>query len=157
VRLNINDAIREVMALAEGEARRQSVTLRTDLAADLPPVVGDRVQLQQVLLNLVMNGVEAMASVADRPRQLLVRSRHQASEHVRVAVQDAGIGIERQYLDKIFETFYTTKPQGMGMGLGISRSIVQPHGGRLWAILNEGPGMTFAFALPVEAARATCI
>ena len=155
VRLNINDAIREVIALAEGEARRNSVTLRTDLAADLPPVAGDRVQLQQVILNLVMNGVEAMSSVADRPRQLLVRSRQHESDQVLVAVQDSGIGIERQNLEKIFDTFYTTKPQGMGMGLAISRSIVEKHGGRLWAVPNDGPGMTFEYALPVEAARAT--
>ncbi len=91
-----------------------------------------------------------MASVADRPRQLLVRSRRDESDHVRVVVQDAGIGIERENLDKIFDTFYTTKRQGMGMGLAISRSIVEAHGGRLWAVNNDGPGMTFQFALPVE-------
>jgi C4-dicarboxylate-specific signal transduction histidine kinase len=156
-RLNINDAIREVMALAEGETRRHGVTLRTDLPDDLLPVVGDRVQLQQVLLNLVMNGVEAMSSVGDRPRQLLVRSRHQGTDHVLVAVQDSGIGIERQNLAKIFDTFYTTKAQGMGMGLAISRSIVENHGGTLRAVPNDGPGMTFEFALPAEAAGATSI
>ena len=148
--LDINDAIREVVALAEGEARRYGVTLRTELADDLAHVVGDRVQLQQVTLNLVMNGVEAMAPVADRPRQLVVRSRRDESDHVRVVVQDAGVGIERENLDKVFDTFYTTKRQGMGMGLAISRSIVEAHGGRLWAVSNDGPGMTFQFALPVE-------
>ena len=150
VRLDANDAIREVMALAEGEARRHGVMLRVDLADDLSPVVGDRVQLQQVVLNLIMNGIEAMSSVADRPRQLLVRSRRHESDHVLVAVQDSGIGIERQDLAKIFETFYTTKPQGMGMGLAISLSIVENHGGRLWATANDDHGVTFQFALPAN-------
>jgi PAS domain S-box-containing protein len=155
VRLNVNDAIREVIALAEGEAQRNRVSLRSDLAEDLPHVVGDRVQLQQVILNLVMNGVDAVSSVADRPRQLLIRSRRHKSDQVLVAVQDSGIGIERQNLEKIFDTFYTTKPQGMGMGLAISRSIVEHHGGELWAVPNDGPGMTFEFALPVETSPAT--
>ena len=151
VRLDINDAIREVVALAEGEARRHGVTLRTELADDLPHVVGDRVQLQQVALNLMMNGVEAMASVADRPRHLLVRSCRHDADQVAVAVQDAGVGIDLEHLERIFDTFYTTKPQGMGMGLAISRSIVENHGGTLRAVPNDGPGMTFQFALPVEA------
>src|SRR5262249_23606587 len=117
--------------------------------------VGDRVQLQQVILNLVMNGIEAMSSVADRPRELLVRSRRHESDHVLVAVQDVGIGIEPENQKRIFETFYTTKPQGMGMGLAIARSIIENHGGRLWAVPNDGPGMTFQFALPMRATRAT--
>jgi PAS domain S-box-containing protein len=154
VRLDINDAIRAVMALAEREVRRSGITLQTDLAEHVPPVVADRVQLQQVILNLVMNGIDAMSPVADRPRQLLLRSRRHDSDHILVAVQDSGIGIERRNLDKIFDTFYTTKPQGMGMGLAISRSIVENHGGKLWARPNDGPGMTFEFALPVETARA---
>jgi signal transduction histidine kinase len=123
------------------------VTLRMELAADVPPVLGDRVQLQQVILNLVMNGVEAMASVADRPRELLIRSRQHESDQVLVAVQDSGIGIDQQNLEKIFNAFYTTKSQGMGMGLAISRSIVENHGGQLWAIPNDGPGTTFQFTL----------
>jgi signal transduction histidine kinase len=118
-----------------------------ELAADVPPVLGDRVQLQQVILNLVMNGVEAMASVADRPRELLIRSRQHESDRVLVAVQDSGIGIDQQNLEKIFNAFYTTKSQGMGMGLAISRSIVENHGGQLWAIPNDGPGTTFQFTL----------
>jgi len=154
VRLNINDAIRDVVALAEGEARRNRIILQTHLAEDLPPVIGDRVQLQQVILNLVMNAVEALSSVADHPRQLLVRSRRDESDQVLVAVQDCGIGVEPQNLEKIFDTFYTTKPHGMGMGLAISRSIVEHHGGRLWAVRNDGPGMIFQFALPVDVARA---
>jgi len=117
------------------------------LGADLPPVLGDRVQLQQVMLNLVMNGIEAMSAVTDRPRELLVRSRQHESAKVLVAVQDSGIGIDRHNLEKIFNAFYTTKSQGMGMGLAISRSIIENHGGRLWAISNDGPGTTFQFTL----------
>jgi PAS domain S-box-containing protein len=150
--LNINDAIRDVIALAEGEARRNSIALRTELAEDLPPVVGDRVQLQQVVLNLIMNGIEAMSPVADRPRQLSVRSCRHESDHVLVALQDSGIGIEPESLKTIFTAFYTTKPQGMGMGLAIARSIIENHGGRLWAISNDGPGMTFQFTLPCSTA-----
>jgi C4-dicarboxylate-specific signal transduction histidine kinase len=154
-RLDINQAIQEVAALTQGEVGRNRVALRMDLAADVPPVLGDRVQLQQVILNLVMNGVEAMASVADRPRELLIRSRQHESDKVLVAVRDSGIGIDRQNLEEIFNAFYTTKSQGMGMGLAISRSIIENHGGRLWAIPNDGPGVTFEFALPVEIAGAT--
>jgi C4-dicarboxylate-specific signal transduction histidine kinase len=154
-RLDINHAIEEVAALADGEARKNRVALRMDLAVDVAPVLGDRVQLQQVILNLVMNGVEAMASVADRPRELLIRSRQHESDKVLVAVQDSGIGIDGQNLEKIFNAFYTTKSQGMGMGLAISRSIVENHGGQLWARPNDGPGVTFEFALPVEIAGAT--
>jgi PAS domain S-box-containing protein len=148
-RLDINDAIQEVAVLAQGEVRRNRVALRMELAADVPPVLGDRVQLQQVILNLVMNGVEAMASVADRPRELLIYSHQHESDKVLVAVQDSGIGIDSQNLEKIFDTFYTTKSQGMGMGLAISRSIVENHGGRLWAAPNDGPGATFQFTLHV--------
>jgi signal transduction histidine kinase len=118
------------------------------LAADVPPVLGDRIQLQQVILNLVMNGIEAMDTVTDRPRDLLIRSSPHESDNVLVAVQDSGIGIDRQNLDKIFDTFYTTKSQGMGMGLAISRSIVENHGGRLWATANHDKGATFQFTLP---------
>jgi len=148
--LNINDAIREVIALAEAEARRNSVALRTELAEDLPLVVGDRVQLQQVILNLAMNGIEAMSAVADRSRSLLVCSRRHEPDHVLVALQDFGIGIEPERLKEIFDAFYTTKPQGLGMGLAIARSIIENHGGGLWAIRNDGPGMTFQFALPAQ-------
>jgi PAS domain S-box-containing protein len=147
VGLNINDTIGEVIGLTEGEVRRNSVALRTELADDLPLVVGDRVQLQQVILNLVMNGVEAMASLADRPRELFIRSRQHESDKVLVAVQDSGIGIDQQNLEKIFDTFYTTKSQGMGMGLAISRSIVENHGGQLWTVPNESHGTTFQFTL----------
>jgi len=146
-RLDINDIIQEVAALAQGELRNNRVALRMELAADLPPVLGDRVQLQQVILNLVMNGIEAMASVADRPRELLIRSCQHESDKVLVAVQDAGTGIDRENVEKIFNAFYTTKSQGMGMGLAISRSIVENHGGQLWVEPNDGPGATFQFTL----------
>jgi two-component system, LuxR family, sensor kinase FixL len=146
-RLDINDAIQDVAALAQGEVRRNCVVLRTELAHDLPPVVGDRVQLQQVILNLVMNGVEAMPSVADRRRELLICSRQHESDKVLVAVQDSGIGLDPQSMERIFDAFYTTKSEGMGMGLAISRSIVENHGGRLWAVSNNGPGATFQFTL----------
>jgi PAS domain S-box-containing protein len=145
--LDMNHAIQEVAALTQGEVGRNRVALRMELAADVPPVLGDRVQLQQVILNLVMNGVEAMASVADRPRELLIYSRQHESDKVLVAVQDSGIGIDRQNLEKVFNAFYTTKSQGMGMGLAISRSIVENHGGQLWAVPNDGPGATFQFTL----------
>ena len=146
-RLDINDAIQDVAALAQVEVRRNRVALRTELAGNLPPVVGDRVQLQQVILNLVMNGVEAMASVADRPRELLICSRQHDSDQVLVAVQDSGIGIDRENTENIFNAFYTTKSHGLGMGLAISRSIIEAHGGRLWAGPNDGPGATFQFTL----------
>ncbi len=146
-RLDIDATIREIILLAQNEAGQKGVVLRTELAADLPPVLGDRVQLQQVILNLVMNGVEAMSSVSDRPRELLISSRRHESDRVLVAVQDSGIGIDPESLKKIFDPFYTTKSQGMGMGLTISRSIVENHGGRLWVVPNDGPGATFQFTL----------
>jgi signal transduction histidine kinase len=149
-RLDINQTVQEVVLLMHNEAVRKGVTLRIDLAADVPPVLGDRVQLQQVILNLVMNGIEAMNTVADRPREMVIRSSAQESDNVLLAVQDSGIGIDPRNLDKIFDTFYTTKPQGMGMGLAISRSIVENHGGKLWAVPNDGPGATFQFTLLKE-------
>jgi signal transduction histidine kinase len=113
-----------------------------------PPVLGDRVQLRQVLINLVMNGIEAMAAVADRPRELVIRSRRQQCDQVLVAVEDAGVGIDPKSVSQLFSAFFTTKPSGMGMGLSISRSIIEAHGGRLWATPNPTDGATFHFALP---------
>jgi signal transduction histidine kinase len=124
------------------------VALHTDLAADLPPVLADRIQLQQVLLNLLLNGMEAMRGVTDRPRVLIVRSQKGEVGTIRVAVQDAGTGIDPQHLERIFTAFFTTKPAGLGMGLAISRSIIEAHGGRLWATPNDGPGATVQFTLP---------
>jgi PAS domain S-box-containing protein len=147
--LDINQAVREVINLTQSEAVGKAVAIRTELASELPFVLGDRVQLQQVILNLVMNGIEAMNPVKDRPREMLIRSSEHESDKVLVAVQDSGVGIDAQHLEKIFGTFYTTKSQGMGMGLAICRSIVENHGGRLWATPNDGPGATFQFTLQV--------
>lgn len=148
-RLDINDVIREVVLLARHEVLGHRVSLRTDLASALPAVLGDRVQLQQVLINLVMNGMEAMELVMDRPRELLIRSHHEA-ERVLVAVQDSGTGIKPDKVDQMFDAFFTTKPRGMGMGLSISRSIIEAHSGRLWACPNAGPGATFQISLPTD-------
>src|SRR5215467_11995714 len=149
-RLDMNDAIREVVALAQGEMRRTGVALRAELQGDLPRVLADRVQLQQVILNLLMNGIEAMTAVTDRSRDLLIRSCQHESDKVLVAVQDSGMGLDPRNMERIFDAFYTTKAQGMGMGLAISRSIVENHGGRLWAVPNDGPGATFQFTLHVD-------
>jgi PAS domain S-box-containing protein len=146
-RLDINEAIEEVLALAQGEVRARRVALRTDLATRLPPVLGDRIQLQQVVLNLVMNGIEAMSSIQDRPRELVVRTHEGEADQVVVTVQDSGTGLDPVITEHMFDSFYTTKGEGMGMGLSISRSIVQDHGGRLWATTNEGPGATLQFTL----------
>jgi signal transduction histidine kinase len=147
-RLDLNHAIREVIALARGELRRNQVALRTELEDALLPVLGDRVQLQQVVLNLIMNGIEASKPVADRPRDLVVATRNVDPSLVHVIVQDSGIGIDAQSRDRVFDAFYSTKPGGMGMGLSISRSIVSDHGGRLWIRENEGPGSIFQFTIP---------
>ena len=149
-RLDMNDTIREVVALAQGEMRRTGVALRAELEGDLPRVLADRVQLQQVILNLLMNGIEAMSAVTDRSRDLLIRSRQHESDKVLVAVQDSGMGLDPKNMERVFDAFYTTKAQGMGMGLAISRSIVENHGGRLWAVPNDGPGVTFQFTLHVD-------
>jgi signal transduction histidine kinase len=145
--LDLNETIQEVLALVRDEAKKKSVIIRTQFADDLPPVSGDRVQLQQVALNLVMNAIEAMNSVVDRVRELVVTTRKIDADQVLVTVEDSGTGIDPQMMDKIFDSFYTTKPGGMGMGLSISRSILQSHGGRLWATANDGPGTSFHFSL----------
>ena len=146
-RLDINDAIEEVVILTQSEARRNKVALRMELATDLPAVMGDRVQLQQVVLNLILNGIEAVSTVEDRQRDLVIRTQRGEGDEVRVAVQDSGIGFDPMSAERIFDAFHTTKPGGLGMGLSISRSIVEIHGGRLWAVLNDGPGATFQFTL----------
>jgi signal transduction histidine kinase len=148
--LDLTDAIREVIALSRSELQRNHVILRTELAADLPPIRGDRVQLQQVMLNLLLNASEAMTPVHDRPRTLLIRTERWDREQVRVAVQDAGIGFQSNDVERLFEAFYTSKGNGMGLGLSISRSIVESHHGRLWAEPNEGHGATFSFSLPSD-------
>jgi PAS domain S-box-containing protein len=147
-RLDVNDVIRDVVPLIGTEMRSHEVSLRIDLAPALPPVLADRVQLQQVLINFVMNGIEAMASVDGRARELVIRSQPEDDDHVVVGVQDAGVGIDGEKTEQLFSAFYTTKPNGMGMGLSISRSIIEAHGGRLWATPNPDHGATFHFALP---------
>jgi signal transduction histidine kinase len=146
--LDLNEAVQDVMALAEGQVRRNRISLRMELTDDLPDVFGDRVQLQQVVLNLVMNGIDAMNTTEDRSRELVVRTQNGEPGQVQVTVQDSGVGLSPQNADRIFEAFFTTKPDGMGMGLAISRSIVENHGGRLWALMNDGPGATFQFTVP---------
>jgi PAS domain S-box-containing protein len=147
--LDINEVLQEVVSLTRSEIEKSGVVFKLNLTSGLSPLMGDRIQLQQVILNLVMNGIEAMSTVTDRPRQMLIYSREYESDKILVAVQDSGIGIDSQNLEKIFDAFYTTKSQGMGMGLAISRSIVENHGGRLWAVPNDGPGATFQFTLDV--------
>jgi C4-dicarboxylate-specific signal transduction histidine kinase len=147
-RLDLNGMIEEVVALVGGEILKNRVALRTELRDDLPAVLGDRIQLQQLVLNLVMNAIEAMSAVADWPRELAITTQNGEPDHVVVAVRDSGVGLDPKSSERIFEAFYTTKPAGMGMGLSISRSIVQDHGGRLWAVANDGPGTTFQFTVP---------
>jgi C4-dicarboxylate-specific signal transduction histidine kinase len=147
--LEINEAILEVIALTHGEVVKNSVSLQTQLAAGLPLIQGDRVQLQQVIINLIVNAVEAMSGVSEGSRELLIGTRKDGSSGVLVAVQDSGPGLNPKSFDRLFDAFYTTKPGGMGMGLSICRSIVEAHGGRIWVSRTAGPGATVQFTLPV--------
>jgi PAS domain S-box-containing protein len=149
--MDLNEATREVTALSLTELERSSVILRYELADDLPPLVGDRIQLQQVILNLLRNAVDAMRTIDDRPKELLIRTERDGGNRVRLSVKDSGAGFTPQTADKIFEAFYTTKTDGMGIGLSVSRSIVEAHQGLLWATPNDGPGATFSFAIPCTA------
>jgi PAS domain S-box-containing protein len=151
VPLNINDVVREIIALVQRELISHQVSLRTELTPALPMILGDRVQLQQVIINLVMNGIEAMQSVTDRPRELMIQSGQDETQHVFVSVTDCGVGISAENVDRLFNAFFTTKSSGMGMGLSICRSIMEDHGGRLWATANVPHGATFQFTLPVNA------
>jgi len=151
--VDLNEATREVIALSQSELQRSGVILRTDLADDLPPVTGDRVQLQQVILNLLLNASDAMIGIDCRPRQLLVTAGRDGDDGVRLSVQDSGVGINSEELNKLFDAFYTTKSDGMGVGLSVSRSIIESHRGRLWAASNDGPGATFSFSLPTAGTR----
>jgi C4-dicarboxylate-specific signal transduction histidine kinase len=146
--VDINELIREVSSLMQAQASRSQVELETRLAGDLPPAMGDRIQLQQVVVNLVQNGIEAMSAVEDRPRRLMIRSAMEDSDELLVAVRDCGIGIDPKSDRRLFDAFFTTKAQGMGMGLSISHSIIEAHGGRLWASANNDYGATFQFTLP---------
>ena len=147
-RLDLNEAIKEITILTQSEVRRKKVALQTELARDLPSVMGDRVQIQQVVMNLILNGIEAMSTLEDRERRLLIRTQRGAGNEVLVAVQDSGLGLDPRTAERIFDAFHTTKPGGLGMGLKISRSIVEWHDGRLWAVANEDHGATFQFTLP---------
>jgi PAS domain S-box-containing protein len=149
--LDINDVTREVIALVQRELTSHQVSLRMELAPALPMILGDRVQLQQVIINLVMNGIEAMRSVADRPPELVILSRQDETQQVLVSVMDCGVGISAENADRLFNPFFTTKSGGMGMGLSICRSIMEAHDGRLWATANVPHGATFHFTLPVNA------
>lgn len=146
--VDLNEATREVIALSLSELRRNRVVPRLELADDLPPVTGDRVQLQQVILNLLLNALDAMSGVEDCPTPLLLRTARDGDGCVRLSVRDAGVGFDPQAAGRLFEAFYTTKNDGMGIGLSVSRSIIESHHGRLWATLNDGPGATFSFSIP---------
>ena len=146
--VDLNEAAREVIALSLSELQRSRVILRPEFADDLPPVTGDRVQLQQVILNLLVNASDAMSGVDDRPRQMVIRTERDEGDRVRLTVRDAGVGLEPGGVDKLFEAFYTTKSGGMGIGLSVSRSIIESHHGRLWAAPNDGPGASFSFSIP---------
>jgi signal transduction histidine kinase len=153
--LDLNEATREVISLSLSDLQRNRVILQSEFADNLPRVTGDHVQLQQVILNLLRNGSDAMVGVDDRPRQLLVRTERENGDRVRVIVRDAGVGVDPQSMDKLFDSFYTTKSSGMGIGLSVSRSIIERHHGRLWAEPNDGPGATFSFSIPRDPESAT--
>jgi C4-dicarboxylate-specific signal transduction histidine kinase len=150
--VDVNEVVREMIVLLEDEASRHSISVRTELAEDLPHVIGDRVQLQQMLMNLIVNGVDAMHDV-DRPRELIVKSQPAENNELLMSVSDTGVGLPRHQADQIFNAFFTTKTHGTGMGLRISRSIIESHGGRLWAADNSPRGATFCFTLPTKAGQ----
>jgi PAS domain S-box-containing protein len=147
--LDLNEAAREVISLLSGELQRNNVIMKQEFCDHLPTVSGDRVQLQQVVLNLLRNASDAMSSIEDRPRQIVLRTERDG-EHVRLSVQDSGVGFTREVANQMFESFYTTKSDGMGVGLSVSRSIIEANHGRLWATANDGPGATFAFSIPCQ-------
>jgi PAS domain S-box-containing protein len=153
MRLHLEDVVTDVLTLTHHELARRHVAIQSELPKDLPPILGDRIQLQQVLLNLVMNGVEAMNEVAEGERKIAIRARRcelSGRPAILVSVQDSGVGLKAAEVDRLFEAFYTTKAHGIGMGLAISRSIVEAHGGRLWVAPAGGPGATFEFTLPAK-------
>jgi len=147
--VDLNDAVRDVLAMLRNQLRSNHVIARAELCEDLPTLAGDRVQLEQVILNLLLNAQQAMIGIDDRPRELVIRTERHDSDHVRLTVRDAGTGLSEEGLDRLFEAFYTTKTGGMGVGLSISRSIIENHRGKLWAAPNEGPGATFSFSIPL--------
>jgi C4-dicarboxylate-specific signal transduction histidine kinase len=146
--VDLNEATREVIALSVSELQRNRVTLRTELDESLDPVRGDRIQLQQVILNLLMNAFAAMSAIDDRPRLMVIKTDRDANRGVRFLIRDNGVGIAADHIERIFDPFYTTKSNGLGIGLSVSRTIVENHGGRLWGSPNESGGATFAFSIP---------
>ena len=146
--LDLNEATQEVVALSLSELERNKVMVRAELAGDLPLVQGDRVQLQQVILNLLLNASDAMGGIEDRTRLLVIGTERDENDRVRLSVRDTGVGLEPHVVDRLFDAFFTTKIGGMGIGLSVSRSIIESHNGRLWATPNEGPGATFSFSIP---------
>lgn len=154
-RLEINEAIREVIELTCSEATKNAVSVRTDLTDGLPPIEGDRVQLQQVALNLIINAVEAMSTISKDARELLISTGRTEAGEVRVEVRDSGPGVDPSSASRLFDAFYTTKPSGTGIGLAISRSIVEAHGGRLWVETNQPQGAVFRFTVPAGPASAS--
>src|SRR5271156_319065 len=155
VSLDINDVIREAILLVQREVSSRGASLRTELASALPAILGDRIQLQQVVVNLVINGVDAMATITDRPREIIIQSQPHETREVMVAVRDSGIGLDAESADRLFNAFFTTKASGMGMGLSISRSIIMAHGGRLWASPNADHGAAFQFTVPIVSGAAS--
>jgi C4-dicarboxylate-specific signal transduction histidine kinase len=150
----VNEAIDEMISLAQSELSSKRISLRLNLSSALPLVVGDRVQVAQVILNLLVNAVEAMADVSDRPREIVIASRRQESGMVLVSVSDRGHGFAPDVLDSVFKPFVTTKPEGMGLGLSMSRTIIEQHGGRLWASADAPRGASLFFTLPLAAPSA---
>ena len=148
--VHVDEVIRDTLRFVYGDLLVRGVTVATELAHDLPPVLGDRIQLHQVLLNLILNGCDAMMNLEPDARRLEIRTQKQDDQSVRVSVRDFGIGLDRNQLARLFEPFYTTKPEGLGMGLSISRSIIEAHGGLLWAASNPEQGATFHFEVPIE-------
>jgi C4-dicarboxylate-specific signal transduction histidine kinase len=149
-RFDLNEAIRDVVALTGTDALRHGVAVQSELTTGLPPVEGDRVQLQQVILNLILNAVEAMSGIDEGARGLRISTDFDAAGAMLVTVRDSGLGLDPHSFDSVFEAFFTTKPEGLGMGLAICRSIIEAHGGRLWASANEPRGAMFQFTLPLE-------
>jgi C4-dicarboxylate-specific signal transduction histidine kinase len=148
--IDLGEITHEVTALSLSDLQRNRITLQLHLAEDLPPITGDRIQLQQVILNLLRNASDAMVDVDDRPRQLLIKTERDDEDRVSMHVRDSGVGIDSERMTKLFDAFHTTKTDGMGIGLSVSRSIIERHHGRLWAEPNDGPGATFSFSIPVR-------
>jgi signal transduction histidine kinase len=146
--VDLREVTREVVELSRNELERGRVVLRLDVDPRVPRVLGDRIQLQQVILNLLLNAADAMSEVHDRPREIQIRIGRDAGDHVRMDVKDAGLGVAPGKMDRLFEAFYTTKKHGMGIGLSVSRSIIEGHRGQIWSSANSGSGATFSFSLP---------